>query len=140
MSLNPYLIFNDDCLEAFEFYRSIFGGEFQTVMTFRDGPEDLEVAEEDLDRIMHVSLPIGSSVLMGSDTCSSFGPPRVPGNNFSLCYTADSRPKAEEIFDKLSTGGKVIMPMDDMFWGSYYGKCIDKFGITWDILAEHTQQ
>ena len=140
MTLNPYLTFNDNCREAFEFYRSIFGGEFMNISTFREAPEDLGVAEEDLDRIMHVSLPIGSSVLMGSDTCSSFGPPRVAGNNFSLCFGADSRLHADEVFDKLSDGGKIVMPMGDVFWGSYYGKCTDKFGITWDILAEHSQE
>ena len=69
MILNTYLTFDDNCREVFEFYRSIFGGEFETLMTFRDGPEDMNVAEEELDRIMHVSLPIGSSVLMGSDSC-----------------------------------------------------------------------
>ena len=140
MALNPYLTFNDNCREAFEFYRSIFHGEFMNISTFREAPEDLGVAEEDLDRIMHVSLPIGSSVLMGSDTCSSFGPPRVAGNNFSLCFGADSRLHADEVFDKLSDGGKIVMPMGDVFWGSYYGKCTDKFGITWDILAEHSQE
>lgn len=140
MTLNPYLTFNDNCREAFEFYRSIFGGEFINISTFREGPKEMGIDEEDLDRIMHVSLPIGSSVLMGSDTCSSFGPPRVAGNNFSLCFEADSRLHADEVFDKLSNGGKTIMPMGDVFWGSYYGKCTDKFGITWDILAEHAQE
>ena len=140
MALNPYLTFNDNCREAFEFYRSIFGGEFMNISTFREGPKEMGIAEEDLDRIMHVSLPIGSSVLMGSDTCSSFGPPRVAGNNFSLCFGADSKLHADEVFDKLSDGGKIVMPMGGVFWGSYYGKCTDKFGITWDILAEHSQE
>ena len=75
MSLNTYLTFEDNCREVFEFYRSVFGGEFTFISTFREGPEDMGVAEAELDRIMHVSLPIGSSVLMGSDSCSSFGPP-----------------------------------------------------------------
>ncbi len=139
MTLNPYLSFNNECQEAFEFYRAVFGGEFITFQTFRDAPAELEVQEEDLNRIMHVSLPIGSSVLMGSDVCTSFAPPRVAGNNFSLCYRAESRAHAEQVFTKLSNGGKVIMPMGDVFWGSYYGKCTDKFGITWDIMSEHTQ-
>ena len=91
MILNTYLTFDDNCREVFEFYRSIFGGEFETLMTFREGPEDMNVAEEELDRIMHVSLPIGSSVLMGSDSCSGFGPPPVVGNNFSLSFQAESR-------------------------------------------------
>ncbi len=138
MTLNPYLHFNGECREAFEFYSSVFGNEFIRISTFREGPEEMEIADEDLDRIMHVSLPIGSNVLMGSDTCSSFGPPPKVGNNFSLCYNADSRKHADEIFSKISDGGKVVMPMGDVFWGSYYGKCIDKFGITWDILSDHS--
>ena len=138
MTLNPYLHFNGECREAFEFYSSVFGNEFIGISTFREGPEEMEIADEDLDRIMHVSLPIGSNVLMGSDTCSSFGPPPKVGNNFSLCYNADSRKHADEIFSKISDGGKVVMPMRDVFWGSYYGKCIDKFGITWDILSDHS--
>lgn len=137
MKLNPYLTFNNECREAFEFYQSIFGGEYLSFMTFRDGPEGMEIDEEELDRVMHVSLPVGSGVLMGSDTCSSFGPPRVMGNNFSLCFNADSKAHADEIFAKLSNGGKTIYPMDNVFWGSYYGKCTDKFGITWDILSDH---
>ncbi len=139
MTLNPYLSFNNECQEAFEFYRSVFGGEFITIQTFRDAPKEFEVQEEDLDRIMHVSLPIGSSVLMGSDVCTSFAPPRVAGNNFSLCYGAETKTHADQVFAKLSDGGKIIMPMGDVFWGSYYGKCTDKFGITWDIMSEHTQ-
>lgn len=138
MALNPYLHFNGDCSDAFEFYRSVFGAEFLTKMTFREGPEDMEIADEDLDRIMHVSLPIGESVLMGSDKCSSFGPPPKVGNNFSLCFNAENRKHADEIYAKISDGGKVVMPMDEVFWGSYYGKCIDKFGITWDIITEHS--
>ncbi len=140
MKINTYLWFNENCLEAFEYYKSVFGGEFSSLMTYRDGPDDLPVAEEDLDRIMHVSLPIGSSVLMGSESCSSLGPPRVMGNNFSLCFEAESKAHADEIFAKLTTGGKVLYPMEDAFWGAYYGKLTDKFGINWDIIAEHTQE
>lgn len=140
MTLNPYLHFNGECREAFEFYSSVFGNELIMISTFREGPEDLEIADEDLDRIMHVSLPIGSNVLMGSDTCSSFGPPPKVGNNFSLCFGAENRTHADEVFAKISDSGKVVMPMSDVFWGSYYGKCIDKFGITWDIMAEHSQE
>ena len=81
---------------------------------------------------MHVSLPIGSGVLMGSDR-GSFGPPIVTGNNFSLSVAPDSKEEADSLFAKLSDGGQVTMPMQDMFWGSYYGMCTDKFGINWMI-------
>ena len=89
MSLNTYLTFGSNCREVFEFYRSVFGGEFATVSTFREGPPDMGIPEEELDRIMHVTLPIGSSALMGSDSSSAFGPPPVAGNNF---YIPASKP------------------------------------------------
>ena len=139
MALNTYLTFEDNCREAFEFYRSIFGGEFTFISTFREGPEDMEIPEEDLDRIMHVSLPIGKSVLMGSDSSSAFCPPLVVGNNFSLSIEAESKEHADAVFAKLSDGGAVSMPMADAFWGAYFGACTDKFGINWQVLAEQSQ-
>ena len=139
MSLSTYLTFEDNCREVFEFYRSVFGGEFTFLSTFRDGPEGLEVPEAELDRIMHVSLPIGSSVLMGNDSSSSFSPPLVPGNNFSITFEAESREHADEIFAKLSDGGVVTCPMDDMFWGAYFGAFTDKFGINWHVTTGLSQ-
>ena len=139
MALNTYLTFEDRCKEAFEFYRSIFGGEFAILSTFRDGPEDMDVPESELDRIMHISYPIGSSVLMGSDSTSAFGPGPTMGNNFSLSFEADSREHADAIFAKLSVGGEVKMPMGDMFWGAYFGEVADKFGINWQVVAEPTK-
>ena len=111
MSLNTYLTFNDNCRQVFDFYRSVFGGEFDPILTFREGPPDMEVAEDEQDRIMHVSLPIGSSVLMGSDSCSAFGPPPTAGNNFSISFSAESRNDADDKFAKLSQGGQVTMPL-----------------------------
>ena len=139
MALNTYLTFENNCREVFEFYRSVFGGEFAFISTFREGPEDMGVAEAELDRIMHVSLPIGSSVLMGSDSCSSFGPPPVVGDNFSLSFEAESKEHADEIFAKLSSGGEVKCPMADAFWGAYVGACTDKFGINWQVDTEQSQ-
>ena len=97
------------------------------------------VAEAELDRIMHVSLPIGSSVLMGSDSCSSFGPPPVVGDNFSLSFEAESKEHADEIFAKLSDDGVVKCPMADAFWGAYFGACTDKYGINWQVITEQSQ-
>ena len=133
MSLNTYLTFESNCREAFEFYRSVFGGEFANLLTFRDGPPDMGILEEELDRIMHVSLPIGSSVLMGSDSSSAFGPPPVAGNNFYISFTAETREEADARFAKLSEGGEVEMEMQDMFWGAYFGSLKDKFGIKWQV-------
>lgn len=137
MSLAIYLHFNGNCRDAFEFYRSIFGGEFEMISTFREGPPDMGIPEEELDQVMHVSYPIGSSVLMGSDVPAQFAPPPVQGSNFSVSYTPESREKADELFVKLSDGGAVTMPMEDQFWGAYFGACIDKFGISWQLNTEH---
>ena len=142
MALNTYLTFEDNCREAFEFYRSVFGGEFTYISTFREGPEEMkemEIPEDHLDRIMHVSLPIGNSVLMGSDSTSSFSPPLAVGNNFSLSFEAESKEHADAVFAELSDGGTVNMPMADAFWGAYFGACTDKFGINWQVIAEQSQ-
>ena len=132
MSLNIYLTFEGNCREAFDFYRAVFGGEFQAFQTFAQGPEDMQVAEEENDNVMHVSLPVGDSVLMGSDS-SSFGPPLAVGNNFSISIEGESREHCDEVFAKLSDGGTVTMPLEEMFWGSYYGMLTDKFGINWMV-------
>ena len=129
MHLNTYLTFNKGCREAFEFYRSVFGGDFLFIQTYGDGPPDMQVPEDERARVMHVSLQIGSSVLMGSDTCSSFGPPPQVGNNFSITVSPDSKDDADRLLAGLSEGGKTAMPMADTFWGAYFGMCVDKFGI-----------
>ena len=132
MALNTYLTFDGNCREAFEFYRSVFGGEFASFQTFGQGPPDMPVSDEEKDRVMHVALPMGSSVLMGSDS-SSFGPPLTVGNNFSLSIEAESREQCDELFAKLSDGGSVVMPLQDMFWGAYFGQCTDRFGVNWMV-------
>ena len=137
MSLSIYLHFNGNCRDVFEFYRSIFGGEFDMISTFREGPPDMGMSEDDLDQVMHVSYPIGSSVLLGSDLPSQFGPPPMQGSNFSISYQPESREAADELFAKLADGGQVTMPMEDQFWGAYFGSCIDKFGISWMLNTEH---
>ena len=136
MTLNTYLHFNGNCREAFEFYRSVFGGEFIVMETFANGPDDFEVAEDERDNIMHVSLSIGSSVLMGSDVPSRFGPSKV-GGNFSISYSAQSREETDRLFAKMSEGGTVTMALADMFWGAYFGSCTDRFGINWQFNCEH---
>ena len=136
MALNTYLTFDGNCREAFEFYRSVFGGEFSVIQTFADGPPDMPLPDEMRDQVMHVSLPVGASVLMGSDRGAGGGPPLVVGNNFSISIVGQSREHCDEVFAKLSAGGKVTMPLQDMFWGSYYGMCTDRFGINWMINYE----
>ncbi|MCY4413158.1 MAG: VOC family protein [Caldilineaceae bacterium] len=133
MTLSIYLNFNGNCRQAFDFYRSAFGGDYITISTFGEGPDDMGMPEDELDRIMHVSLPIGDSVLMGSDTSAAFGPPHQAGNNFSVSCHPKSREETERLFAAISAGGTVTMPLDDMFWGSYFGACVDKFGIPWQF-------
>ena len=140
MTLSTYLNFDGNCREAFEYYRSVFGGDFMVMETFRNGPSDMGLPENELDNVMHVSLTIGSSVLMGSDVPSSFGPPHKQGNNFSISIGAESREESDDLFGKLAKGGNVTMPMQDMFWGSYFGACTDKFGINWQVNCEPAQE
>ncbi len=133
MALNAYLTFDGNCREAFELYRSVFGGEFSALQTFADGPPDMPVAEADKDRVMHVSLPVGSSVLMGSDTPGGSAPPLVVGSNFSIAIEGQSREHCDEVCAKLSAGGSVRMPLQETFWGAYYGLWTDRFGINWMV-------
>ena len=132
MGLNTYLTFDGNCREAFEFYRSVFGGEFAEFQTFADGPPDMPVSDAEKGRVMHVALPIGSSILMGSDS-SSFGPPLSVGNNFSISIEVESREQCDELFAKLSEGGSVVMPLQEQFWGAYFGQWTDRFGINWMV-------
>ena len=137
MSLNVYLHFNGTCGQAFEFYRSIFGGDFDLITTFGEGPPEFTPLENERDNVMHVSYRIGDMVLMGSDTPSTFGPPTVMGNNFSLSYAPNSKEEMDDMFAKLSEGGTVTMPSADMFWGAYFGSCTDKFGVNWMLNFEN---
>ncbi len=130
---NTYLTFNGNCEEAFNFYKSVFGGEFSYIGRFGEMPEsdDYKVSEADKNKIMHVSLSIGSSILMGSDTGGEWAPNYKQGNNFSISISADSKAEADKIFNALSKDGQVTMPMDNTFWGDYFGMLTDKFGINW---------
>ena len=135
-TVNIYLTFDGNCEEAFNFYKSIFGGEFPMMSRFSEMPPDAgaPVAPEEAERIMHVSLPISKeTVLMGSDTGGEWAKGFKQGNNFSISITADSREDADRFFKGLSEDGKVIMPMDSTFWGDYFGMFKDKFGINWMV-------
>ena len=131
MPLNVYLNFNGNCREVFDFYRSVFGGDFGMHLTFHEMPEDMGMSREELDQILHISYDIGGTTLMGSDVPSAFGPPVTMGNNMSISYQTETREQTEEYFTKISEGGAVTMPLADQFWGDYFGACTDKFGINW---------
>jgi PhnB protein len=130
---NIYLNFPGNTEEAFDFYKSVFGGESAMVMRFKETGEASKLPEADLDKIMHIALPIGSSVLMGTDSLESMGQSLTKGDNFSISIHSDTRADADKFFGGISSGGKVTMPMADTFWGSYFGMCTDKFGIQWMI-------
>ncbi len=136
-TVNVYLTFNGNCEEAFNFYKSVFGGEFPYIGRFGDMPpseDGKQVSEEEKNKIMHVSLPIsGETMLMGSDVGGEWSSNFKEGNNFSLSLNANSREEAEKLFNALSEGGMVKMPLEDTFWGAYFGMWTDKFGINWMV-------
>jgi PhnB protein len=134
--VNIYLTFDGNCEEAFNFYKSVFGGEFSYLGRFSEMPpsEVNKVPEEHANRIMHVSLPISKeTVIMGSDTGGEWAASYKQGNNFSISINADSREEADKLFNGLSTGGTVTMPMNQTFWGDYFGMFTDKFGVNWMV-------
>jgi len=139
--ISTYLNFKDQCEEAFNFYKSVFGGDFHTIMRFGDGPGEGQHWEAgESKKIMHVSLPIGQkTILMGSDTPSGMGPVNQ-GNNVSIAIHPDSKDEADKLFNGLSAGGKVTMPLSDTFWGAYFGMFDDKFGIHWMVNFDKNHQ
>jgi PhnB protein len=133
--LHSYLNFAGNAEEAFDFYRSVFGGEFSSVVHFKDLPvEGVSIPKEDENKILHIGLPIGEGeVLMASDTLTSLGQELVPGNNVYVSVHPDSRAEADRIFNALSAGGEIEMPIGDQAWGDYYGAFKDKFGVMWMV-------
>jgi PhnB protein len=134
--VSTYLNFSRNTEEAFNFYKSVFGGDFEGgISRFRDIPPSDEmppISDEDKNLVMHISLPIlGNHHLMGTDAPESMGFKVNPGNNMYISLHPDTREETRRIFSALSRGGKVEMELQDMFWGDYYGSCTDQFGIQW---------
>lgn len=137
MVINPYLNFEGNAEEAFRFYQSVFGGELY-VQRMEDVPGMGHVREEEKGYAMHVALPIGNGqFLMASDCLESRGHVLRQGNNNYIAVAADSREEAERIFEGLSEGGKVEVPLADMFWGDYFGSFVDKFGVCWMVSCQN---
>lgn len=134
-TINPYIHFNGNAEEAFKFYKSVFSGEFARVVRFKDMPiPGLSVSENEANKIMHIALPIGkNSMLMGSDTPEFMGRHNENENRSKISISAESKEEADKIFNGLSAGGKVEMPMADSLWGSYFGMFRDKYGIEWMV-------
>lgn len=139
LSFNPYLNFAGNTEEAFKFYKSVFGGEFVMVMRFKDTDQSGKLPDDEKDKIMHISLPIGKgNILMGTDSLESMGQKLNVGNNFYISINAESKEEADDTFGKLSEGGKIDVPMTDMFWGDYFGMFKDKFDIQWMVSFHKT--
>jgi PhnB protein len=139
-TINPYLTFNGNCEEAFNFYQSVFGGEFPYLGRFKDAPSEQPIPESEGEKIMHVSLPIGNgSVIMGSDTSELHGIVSI-GTNYSISINTETKEEAIALFEGLSKDGSVTMPLTDTFWGAYFGMFTDKFGIQWMVNYDVTQE
>ena len=137
LTVNPYLNFPGNTEEAFNFYKSVFGGEFRVLQRFKDTPHGDSMSPEDKERIMHIALPIGQgTILMATDALESNGQKVTAGDNFSLAISPGSKEEADKLFAGLSAGGKVIMPLEKMFWGAYFGLLTDPFGIQWMVNYE----
>ena len=140
--VNIYLNFNGNCEEAFNYYRSVLGGEFSYVGRFKDMPphEGQMVSEEEGNRIMHIGLPVSKqTMIMGSDTGGPWAASFKQGNNFSICISPDTRDEADRIYAGLSKDGQQTMPLSDTFWGDYFGMLTDKFGINWMVSYNPAQ-
>ncbi len=133
--INPYIHFNGNAEEAFNFYKSVFGGEFAMVMRFKDmSSPDFPIPENEANKIMYMALPIGKhSILMGSDTPESLGRHNEHENRSKISISAESKEEADRLFNGLSAGGQIEMPMQDSTWDSYFGMFRDKFGFEWMI-------
>jgi PhnB protein len=135
-TLNPYLNFGDNCEEAFNFYKSVFGGEFLYMGRFGESEMQGELSENEADKIMHVSLPIGDgSILMGSDTPASYGAP-TKGNNIYVSVNVDTVEEANRLYHGLSDGGEILMPLDKTFFAAAFGMFVDKFGVRWMVNCQ----
>ena len=133
-AINPHINFNGNAEEAFTFYKSVFGGEFAKVIRFKDiASAEFPVAEHEANKIMHIALPIGNSVLMANDVPESMGRTNENENRSKIVISADSKEEADKLFSGLSAGGQIEMPIADSPWGSYFGMFRDKYGIEWMV-------
>jgi PhnB protein len=139
-SIHPYLNFNGQAEEAMKFYRSIFGGQFGALERFRQSPGYEKMPESEWDKIMHARLPMGKyNHLMATDVLETMGQKLTVGNNFYICIQTESEEETEQLFEALSEGGEIDMPVSKTFWGAYCGMCRDKFGIQWMLNYEIQQ-
>jgi len=132
--INPSINFNGNAEEAFNFYKSVFGGEFERIVRFKDiSTVEYPVAENEANKIMHIALSIGPNVLIGNDVPESMGRVNENENRSKIAISAESREEADKLFNGLSAGGNVEVPPDDSPWGSYFSMFRDKYGIEWMV-------
>lgn len=140
-TINPHVNFNGNAQEAFQFYRTIFGGEFTKIIRFKDlASEEFPVSEVEKNKIMHIALPIGKSILMANDVPSMMGQVNENENRSKIVVAAESKKEADQIFSGLSAGGIAEMPIGDSPWGTYFGMLRDKYGIEWMIEFDPKKQ
>ena len=132
--INPHINFNGNAEEAFTFYKSVFGGEFSKIIRLKDlSSPEFPVAENDANKIMHIALPIGKNILMANDIPEIMGRVNENENRSKISISAESKEEADKLFNGLSAGGEIEMPISDSLWGSYFGMFRDKYGIEWMI-------
>ena len=133
-SINPHINFNGNAEEAFHFYRSVFGGEFARIVRFKDlASAEMPIAAHEENKIMHIALPIGKSILMANDVPEILGRTNENENRSKIVISAESKAEADKLFNGLSAGGQIEMPISDSPWGSYFGMFRDKYGIEWMV-------
>jgi PhnB protein len=136
-TINPHINFNGNAEEAFNFYKSVFGGEFGKIIRLKElSSPEFPVPESDTEKIMHISLAIRKNKLIGNDVPSFMGQVNENENRSKISISADSREEADKLFNGLSSGGSVEVPMDDSPWGVYFGMFRDKYGIEWIVEFE----
>ena len=132
--INPHINFNGNAEEAFIFYKSVFGGEFAKIMRFKDmASAEFPVADHEANKIMHIALPIGKSILMANDVPEILGRTNENENRSKIVISAESKEEADKLFNGLSVGGQIEMPISESPWGSYFGMFRDKYGIEWMV-------
>ena len=132
--INPHINFNGNAEEAFNFYKSVFGGEFALIIRFKDmSSDEFPITEKEANKIMHIALPIGKNVLMANDVPEFMGRVNENENRSKISISAESKEEADKLFNGLSAGGNIEMPIADSPWGSYFGMFRDKFGIEWMV-------
>lgn len=140
-TFHPYFNFMGNTETAFNFYKSVFGGEFSALQRFSDFPAGADLPEKERNMIMHISYPIGvGTVLMATDMLESAGHKLIVGNQISISVNAESEAEADKIFNGLSAGGSVQMPLEKTFWGAYFGMCTDQFGIQWMVNYDYPKE